>query len=80
MKNNEKVSDVGYKDKTRIELKDGMECKGYIEAEFPNKSNFLLTNEMTGMNILYFNQNIQNITGKITFHLFYQTTRFVINS
>ena len=74
------MDDVGDKDKIRIELKDGMKYKGYMEAEFPNKNNInlLLTNEMTGINILYFNKNIENINANITFHLFYQTIRFVI--
>ena len=76
------MSDVVSKDRIRIELKDGMKYKGFMEAEFPNKNNIniLLTNEMTGINILYFNKNIENITGNITFHLFYQTIkiRFVI--
>ena len=65
------------KDKIMIELKDGMKYKGYMEAEFPN-INLLLANEMTGINVLYFNKNFENINANITFHLFYHTIRFVI--
>ena len=61
-------------DKIRIELKDGMEYKGYILAEFPDQSEIPMKSEMTGMNKLYFNKNMIDNNVTITFHLFYQTT------
>ena len=64
-------------EKIRIELKDGSEYKGYILAEFPNQSEIPIKSEMTGNNKLYFNKNIIDTNATITFHLYYQTTRFV---